>query len=818
VRTRASGDSRLRVSVALRMGTLLVMTANCGAALAQEAASKQQAATKSDQPAAAVDAPEVPEIIVTAQRREQRLSDVPMSVTAQTGEALRQAGVSSTSMLEQVSPAISFTQTFSATASSLTMRGVQSFARAGGVQPSVGVVIDDMPVSRQFEAVIEFADIERIEILSGPQGTLFGKNATAGVVNIVTNRPRHELGASLEFEQTTDHETIGKGILNVPLTDSVAARLNSYYYNLDPLVKNLAGPDEYARRAYGVSGKLLFDLSDRTNLLLTAQYNHFSSSTGVFLVINPISGPNGVAQRRLLGPAVGYGVDIVNQNSPSFDVAFSESYIAELKSEITDKLRLVSISGFRRFKDRNGIDADAVNVGDTPPGQGFVPNPLNYFNEAVSEPDQQFQPYKYWSQEVRLNYSTRLLDIVAGAYYQDYDESRYLRGTARNTAASGLKYINDTVRTSVITDKTFAAFGDATLEIAPTIKTFGGLRYTREQMRHDYVKTAYHGLDNGVTFNPFTAVLTLPPTLPPGDTFTTVAFSNLRRADSNISGRVGIQWQPTPTLNYYASYNTGFKAAGVNTGGDVSLSRAYVSPETARAFELGAKQRFFEGKLAIDVALYKQKVNDIQQSAVLPGGGIQTTLLNAGDLKTDGFDVNITARPTAGLTLNTGVVYNDARYSGSFRFTCGPVSMPGACAPVGTILNGVPIGGTIALDGTQAIGTPEWKVVTSGVYEHKLGAGLQLTTRVAYNWRSSIYYTLDHDPVNGREPGYGILDASIALGSADGRWQVTMYGKNLADTFYYVFRGVVPGSLANSYGILPRDYRRYGGIRLSYAF
>jgi iron complex outermembrane recepter protein len=799
VGTGSSAGGRSNVSVTLRLAALLATTMNCGVAFAQGTVATPEAAAKTDQQA------EITEIVVTAQRREQRLSDVPMSVQAQSGEALRQAGVTGTAMLEQISPALSFASAFSADASSLSIRGVQSFSTVGGVQPSVGVVIDSVPVARQIEAVLDFSDIDRIEVLSGPQGTLFGKNATAGVVNIVTNRPRHEFGASAELTGTNDKEGTAKAMLNVPLSDKIAFRLNGYYDYLDPLVRNLAGPDEYGRRAAGVNGKLLFDLSENINLLLTAQHNHSWDSTGVFLAVVPVSGPLGAFQRQLLGPAIGWGADVVNQNSPSFDLVDTQSYTAELNAKLTNNFSLVAITGYRSLNETTAVDIDVTPVGGNI-GTGLSPNPLNYPIESIVEPNQHSNRFKYWSQEVRLNYSAPGIDIVTGAYYQKYSESRYLRTTFRFDGSRigltpGVKYISDSIIPYAdIADDTFAVFGDATKEIVPTVKLFGGLRYTNERLTYSYDRTSYLGVDNG-SFNFITQVNSAPPS-------GSYSFSDLQRTDNNVSGRAGVQWEPATGLNFYASYNRGYKGPAVNASAAVLVATALLKPEIAQAFEIGAKQRFFEGRLAVDAALYKQQIDNIQQSALI-AGQVTTSLITAGALKTDGFEVTVTARPTQGLTLNSGIVYNHARYSGPYRFSCGPSATPGAGACAAN--------GTFSLDGTPAVGTPAWKVVTSALYENDVREHLRMTTRVAYDWRSAIQYTLFHDPLT-EQPAYGILNASIALGSSDDRWQATLFGNNLANKFYYAYLGTAAASIGQSYGFLPRDYKRYGGIRLSYKF
>jgi iron complex outermembrane receptor protein len=745
---------------------------------------------------------ETGDIIVTAQRREQKLSEVPLAVQAFSADQLRQANVTGTDMLSQISPSLSFASAFQAAASSISLRGVQSLSNVGGVQPSVGVVIDDVPVSRQVEAVLELADIDRIEVLSGPQGTLFGKNATAGVVNIVSKNPQPEFAGSFEGTVTYDDQQSVRSMLNVPLSSRVSARFNGYYDRMGTRFQNVGGRDQGDRDAWGVNGKLLFDLGPGSNLLLTAQYNHAWGTAGVYHVIAPVAGSLGLLQRQMLGPAIGFGVETIDQNTPTVDAYSSQSYTAKFTTPLADRLSLAAVTGYRRLKNRGVIDIDVGPIGGNL-GTGLSPNPLNYPIEFLAVPNSHFDTYKYWSQEFRLSYSAPGVDIVGGFYYQNYDETRHLRTTLRSDGSRvgrtpGLKYINDYIVDLGIADDTYAFFGDATVAIAPTLKLFGGLRYTGERVRLQYYRTNWFNQDNG-SFNYATMVNSAPPT--------GVTSFTSSKSYSDLSGRAGIQWQPQHGINFYASYNKGYKGPAVNSASSATANGALVPPEKANAFEIGAKLRLFDNRLAIDASMFKQTIDNIQQTAVL--NGVQTTLISAGALKTDGFEVNIIANPTRSLTLTTGVAYNNARYSGPYRFTCGPSYTPG----VGIC----DINGTLPLDGLPAIGIPRWKVVSSATYKREVGANLVATGRVSLEWRTPIQYTLFQDPVYTRDGNTGILNASLSVGKSDDRWQLMVFVNNITDKFHYSYLNTSATTIGNSYGTLPRDYKRYGGLKLSYA-
>lgn len=744
----------------------------------------------------------VGDIIVTAQRRSEKLSKVPISVQAASGDMLISAGITDASAIQRVSSAVSFTGGYNSEATSLAIRGVQSIGSEGGLQPSVAVVIDGMPISRQAEFISDLADIERIEVLSGPQGTLFGKNSTAGVVNILTKLPTHKYGMTGLLEATNDKEVVAKTALNVPLSNSVAIRVNGYYRYLQPLVRNLGlGGDELGQRSSGIQGRMLIEPSHATKIVFTANYNKSFNSFSPNFIIIPNSGPFGDFQRAVFGDVFGRNRAVVNQDLRSSSRSTSYAFIAEINSQLSDSLSVTSVSGYRRYKGRTDIDIDGGPIGYRR-GLGYSPNPLGYPLEYVEQRDgSPIYDYKYYSQELRLNYAAGPLNLVGGLFYQKYDEIRinYLPVVIQRSFVS----LNN-IRSS-IDDKTYAAFADATVNVTDSVKIFGGLRYTHEVVSPAFSNKTYFAPLS--TFDPETGTITAAPLV-------NVAF-NTSGKFNNLSGRLGVQWQPTPNLNFYASYNRGYKGPAVNQGRNVvTPAQSLLKPEIAEAFEVGAKPRFFGGRAGIDFALYYQKISNVQQASIIPGT-ILTDLLNAGDLKTKGFQADFFVEPKAGLTLRTAVVYNDAYYSGSgangapISFACGPSATPG----VGRCRSD----GTTSLVGQQAVGTPRWKVVSSINYQGDLTSALRLFARVGYDWRSSIQYTLFQDPLT-RERKAGFLDASLGIGGTDGAWKLSVFGRNLTNHFYYNNLNTADNFIGVLFGNLSRDYRRFGGVRLEMKF
>ncbi len=746
------------------------------------------------------------DIVVTAQRRAERLSEVPVSVQAVSAETLSTAVVLDSRLLESVSPTISFTGGFNSSATQLVIRGVSSVAFEGGVQPSVALVVDGVPLTRSSEFLFDFADIERIEVLNGPQGTLFGKNATGGVINVLTKQPTDEFEGMIEGVATTDEEFSLRGVLNLPLGDGLAARINAFHRDQAPLIKNIgSGPDAAGARATGVSARLKADLSDEATLLLTGAYNKTRTSYSVILPITPITGPLGDLQQQTTGPIFFEGSDTVNIDGHSYDWLTNWNVTAELNWDISDTVSLVSVTGFRHSREHAGTDADVTPIGVVE-GQGFTPNPLGYPLMWINFADGHIKDrLRYGSQEFRLNINADRVTAVGGVYLQTMRERRSsnlpLILAASYAGIPGIppetQFYSNAISSARLKNETAAVFGDVTYEVTPTVNVFGGLRYTIETLDVDYQREDFFNPVEG-SFDPVTLVNTAAPI--------GVLEYDKGRVDRSVSGRAGLQWKPTNGQNFYVSYNRGYKGAAADISNASNGIAPLVSPEIATAWELGMKQRF--GVFSIDLAIYTQLVKDIQQTSLLPGT-IFTQLVNAGNLRSKGVEFNVTARPTSGLKLNVGGVYTDAKYKGG-RFTCNPTEVPG-------VTPGCEADNTKSLTGQRAVSTPKWKINSSLDYDYDLTGPLLLSAHVAFNWQSSIQYQLNNDPLTV-EPKRGILNAAITLKEDDDRFSATVFVNNITDKFYYSKREEADFFIGRSYGRPARDFARYAGLRLKYGF
>lgn len=784
---------------------VLVASANIFTLLAVDGSARAEETSVSPAVSDATKA-ELQEIVVSARRREESLKDVPISVQALSGDQLGLQVVNTTSDLAAISPTLNFSTGNSANASAFSLRGVSSIAEQNGIQPSSAMVVDGVAVARQAEFVSDLGDIDRIEILNGPQGTLFGKNSTAGVISIVTKKPTNDLEGLVETLATNDSEFGIRAMLNAPLGAGVRLRINAFYRDQEPLIRNLSGPDVIGNKVFGGSVKLAVDITDKLDLLLSGTYSHNNSSGGQHIALAPsVFGP---VQTAAIAPArIRRGATTVNMNEPAVDLFTPWNVSATLNWRLAENLSLISISSFSGFREDSDVSIDqtpdSIIVGRGPPT--VAPG---YPFRAVGVPFRERFPdrFHYFSEEDRLNYQKGPVNAVAGIYYQDYRDAYtldlpFIYDGGLLGLTPGVPFYQRSAPSATIQDKTSSAFGDVTVRLPYAFDVFGGLRYTYEKINVNYHRDDLFGPAS--LFNPLTGVFSGAPV----DTVNTQSQHRI----FNTSGRVGIDYKPTNNMNYYLSYSRGYKAPGV----DVSTSLAphkdpIIKPELASAYEVGSKLRLFENRLALNVAVFYEEIHGIQEGIVPPGITFQPVLINAGTLRTRGVEADAHWAVTPELRFNLGTAYDKATYAG-FHYTCNSTQLATNTCP------NDPTPGFQNITGQQAIQSPLWKYSVSSDYSSRFPMGdLKYYLQVGWTWTDSIYYELGQDPIS-REPAHGMLNATVGLKGLNDRWEIQAFGKNLTDRLYYSNLNDVP-VIGRPIGYTPRDFARYGGVRLTYRF
>ncbi|GAB3101834.1 TonB-dependent receptor [Aestuariicella hydrocarbonica] len=745
----------------------------------------------------------IEEVIVTAQKRAESLQDVPISVDVLQADALRARSINNAQDLAIATPSVVFQKGGMPFANNFVIRGIGSMGIEGGIQPSVSFVVDGVPLSRISEFSADLGDIERIEILRGPQGTLYGRNATGGVVNIVRAAPTSETEGYVQQSLSDDEEYTTRLMYNTALSDKIYLRLSGMYTNRDDYIENVidGNPDLGGEETMGVMGKLAINFNDSTELLVTADYRKVRSSEGAQHVdavesgsgVDPVSGLTydtigAIRLRSLGGGNAALGQEVVDDpfktsqdhdqqaNMESYGISF------DLTKEFSDELTLKSITAYRSSSSYSSIDVDNTPANATQTyGLGLVA--MIDTNVSTRPHDELIaNEIEYFSQELRFEGSTDKLDWIAGAYYSHMEE------VADNIAPTSL--FNNAVyradpKEATATWNSYAAFGDVTFHVSDTFDIFAGLRWTQEDMNIKYWNQVYQvplafvtpgAIDFGVEYtyldlsDPSVAAVLA------GGGLTTTEFE---RDDTSAdwSGRAGFSWDFSDSAQLYATASRGFVGAGANIGRSANASNAVVNPSTTTAYEIGLKSQLFNNSVQLNGAVFRQEVVDLQTSRVVPGS-INTETFNAGTLTTQGIEGSLDWAATDILMLSASVSYLDTEIDDLIQ-PC----YPGQTASQGCNVDN---GGVFVQDvsGSQMVLAPELSYNVQARMNIPLeSAPLNLFAQVSYTWQDDTSLTLDYDPALTQE-SYGLTDVSLGIEDQAGYWSVMLFGKNITDEYF----------------------------------
>ena len=777
------------------------------------------------------------EVKVTAQKREQSLQDVPISMSVLTAESLDQQYITETVSLAQAVPSLNFQQGFAPSSTNFNIRGVASYTFEGGIQPSVAMVVDGVSLARAGEFISELADVERIEILRGPQGTLFGRNTTAGAINVTTRRPSADLEGYIEVSFTDDEEQLYRARMSGPLTDTAAGSLNLYYRNREGHLDNVypGGDDGGGIRSRGGRAQLDLNLSDSINLLLTGDYRDAEHGLAPQVTLVAESSLDGIPAPGLNlreiqqgdgDPALGQQViaDMfkININDPNFAEQELDSWglSAHLTWEIDETLRLISITALREWHEAVNPDIDS-GPGQLSNGGYGLPIALAHTSNTPSSNVPLSRPFEneYFTQEIRLEKTGQSLDWTAGFFYTDFEEN-VKEGFALYIPfdpAFGQGYT-----TSVQTDNTdelkaFSAFFDGTYHFSDRLNIYGGYRWTREEVDVSYDSPTYLVLDSaGVSeFDFINNVVNFTAPVPP--VVHTVGEANAEHTD--WSARLGASWHFVDSANLYATVSRSFVGIGADISRTGNPGAAFLDPTTAEALELGLKTRLLGDALQINGAVFWQDVEDLQTSALLPGT-IQTVNLNAGDLDIFGVEIDALWAYSNYGRISASLSYVDAKTKNLLQ-PCWPEQTIGTGCNID--VNGNPVTEPSAavqtdMDGANAPNTPElaYNIGVSHVFPLN-DLSFDIHGSVNYVWQDEVNFPLNGDPLLIQD-SFGLLNFSLSMVDKDDRYEVALFGRNINDKEFYSDSSESSGFIARQYVRVTRGAQAYYGVRLKYNF
>ncbi|WP_191831190.1 TonB-dependent receptor [Pseudomonas fluorescens] len=721
--------------------------------LPAQAAEPQQTAVKASDS-------QLKTVTVTARRREESAQDVPTPMSVIDGQALETQRVYRIQDLQQLVPSVNVAY-MHARQSSVSIRGLGNNPASDGLEGSVGLYLDNVYLGRPGMAVFDLMDIEQLEVLRGPQGTLFGKNTTAGVINISTRAPSFTPERSIETSVGEDGYFQTKGTLSGPLSETLAGRISAYRTRSDGDIKNeFDGHTLNGGSRQGFRGQLLYKPSEQFNLRWIGDYNEEDSSAGTRLLYSTGPTINGVNRYEARAKAAGATLidgskRKVNLDSDQQVTVFQGGTSLEANWTLDNDFTLTSVSSYRwwDFTPRNdeGLNVPAA------------------FNSGVSVRDKQY------SQEFRLASPTGgFFDYVLGAYYfgSDLDNKSFVyygpqADIWNGTPAGALANVTTLGKGHIETDS-FALFGQGTWHLTERLDFTAGIRGTYEE-KSAWVDRAAPAGGAAVSGAAAAARQGRVGAYDSGD---------LNQYTFSPSGLLNLSYRFTDDLLGYATLSHGEKSGGVNltvaTAPVAGADSLLVGTERANNAELGLKSTLWDRRLQLNANLFWTEVHGYQTNAYDEANRVQY-LTNAGSVRSRGVEVESTLVPIRGLTLNLNGSYNDVRY---LSYKDAP------CAPEVALQPGAPA--SCDLTGHQVVGASKWIGNANGQYQWDLDNGLQPYVTASYAFRSKAVGTVE-DSDFAQIPSYAVVNLSTGLRGdlGQGQWDVSLWLKNAFDKTYY---------------------------------
>ena len=703
----------------------------------------------------------IEEIIVTATKRAQNLQDISISMTALSGDKIDAFGFEDTRDIFSQIPNVSSSEgSFSA---DITIRGNSTLNPTLAGEDNVALYFDEVYRPAAFFGGGVMMDVERVEVLRGPQGTLFGRNSTAGLVHFISRKPTEEQEGYLNFEYGSFGTNIVEAAISGPMSDQVRGRLALKYHQDDGFQDN-QGP---AGGKLGVTDRIMgrahldIDINDEMNLLLSLEasdaddigkaFNHWG-------LLDPATGAICDAKRVLASQCA--GGDGFSDPNPDVTKPYTEhdpsagdgrytfeteTVTAKLTWQLNNDMELVSISALDSL-DRY-FNADEDGSADGMFG-------LYQYNDTYTVDAEQF------SQEFHLSGGDEGRNWLVGLFYLDDDRSS-TSGVAGYEWGEGNP---DTIAN--IDTKSYAVFGEINRSLSDSLSMLAGFRYTDEEKKVQLTTQGLPGAD--------------------------------RLTSENVSGKLGLEWRPRDEMMIYASLSTGFRSGNFNSDllfGDLSAMTS-VDPEEVTAFELGSKSTLMDGRLQLNAALFYQDVSDKQgitydSNAAAP----VSRLISLGDADIYGVELELLAVPTDNLELSLGIGWLDSEISADSGYVI--TSSDGAAR---------------TLDGSE-LGSPDLMVNGVVSYNIPLNDGAVVTLQTDFSYHS------EGVGAGGNEYNYSeaktLVNARVFWVSASEKWEVQAYVKNVFETEY----------IDNTYGIAELDFvygnmgmPRWAGVKVGMNF
>ncbi len=812
-------------------------------------------------PGATDAAQNVDEIIVTAQKRSNSLQNVPIVVTAINRQLLQDTGVKDIKDLAILTPGLLVTSTSNEGSTTARIRGVGTVGDNPGLESSVGVVIDGVYRSRNGVGFGDLGDVDRIEVLKGPQGTLFGKSATAGVINILTAAPSFDFGASADFTAGNYNAFGGAAqVTGAIVPDKVAASLyfadrqRDGYFNVNTGPGPRTATDDTNRNFYTIRGQALFTPTDDLKLRLIADHSHRNELCCIAVITRASQAPAPGLANNLVAALGGNDGDPAH---PYDRNAYSNRPDGQRVNDSGISLQadwkigpgtLTSVTAYRDWKNTAGFDAD------------FSTADIDYLPFDDSNSSQ----FRTFSQELRYAGTAGKLDYLVGGFYsheklrqntsvlvgsqfapylsllfsslvEGRPDPTFLQTGLTFPFVGGVKFAagSGSVDRYRQTDDTYALFTDNTFHFTDALSLNVGVRYTVDDKSLDQTSSnigngtgcgaanAAFGILNQV--NPAAAAqlagvnetLCLPFLSPGYNNFT----NHQQRSENVPSGTVKLAYRLDPQLLLYASYARGYKAGGFNldrvectvgTAGCVPGSAAVITPilntafakETNDSYELGEKATLFDRKVLLNATAFYQKYSGFQLNTFT---GLVFVVTSVPQVISKGVDADFVWLASKAFSLQGGVTYADTRYDLNDAQLATLQAQTGFLGGKHSRLSLAPL----------------YSASLSGTYSHDLGGNYVARLNLGAKYSSGYNTGSDLDP-GKYQTDYVVANGRIAVGPKDGRFSVEVWAENLLNTNYQqvAFNSGFQNVPTNATGVLDAFLgapRTFGGtLRVKY--
>ena len=722
--------------------------------------------------------PVIEEIVVTATKRAKSVQDVPVAVNAVDESTIEAMRIDEFTDITRISPSLTVNRGDWATNSGFSLRGIGTNVFSINIEPSVAIVVDDVPLVRSSQAFSDLLDIQRIEVLRGPQSTLFGKNASAGVINVVTQDPGDEFNFKARIGATDDDETLYGVTFGGPITDSAGFRISAFKKDReDGHIENIASGDDIdGSESEGLRGKLVLDLSETVTATIFGEMSE-SESTCCNATLRDV--PAGAAFLGLVPQIAvinGLSPDEDNTEVSSDDLTADESdaWNAGLKLSIDlGEHEFLSVTAYNEWdyevtQDVDGTSFDLLAAftggalsGGLIQGGGFELESLSQEFRLISPASEDFE-------------------YVLGLYYSDVDYGRdFMRGPL-----FAANWVADTGTEAL------ALYGQGTIGIGDNTDLILGLRFQDEEISHDF--------DNALTALSFSG----------SDSETATTF------------KIGLQHVISDDVMVFATASTGYKGQGydISSSFNQETSDNPVGSEDSVSFEVGMKGTFFDGRLQFNPTVFFATYDDFQaQQARLVNSNVELGITNVGELETYGIEIDFQAALSDNLRLVGGVAYVNAEIKEFEGADC----WVGQTTGCNEVLDGMGMGtGSFVQDlgGEDLNNSPDLKLTISAEYYTPLGdLPFDGFVNLSYQWQDDVNFSLLNDP-GSQQDSYGIANLSLGIVESESeRYSVTLFVNNLFDEDYVASIGNIGGLWGNIpvyIQTFPRDAERYAGIQL----